>query len=276
MGFDNLMYFLLTNDDGVSAPGIWAAARVLSQFGNVLIVAPSNNCSGYGTAFPPGQTPAYHLYHHPEGHPSNVTACGLDSTPSACAHAALTGAFGDIAFDMVVSGINLGSNMGRDVFYSGTVGAALTAQAMGLPAIAISLDVNHGESPDWSGAEWALGEAVKMALMQNDEGPLVYNVNVPNRPAKALLGMQLAGFSKPSFLDRTRFVQNEAKPGTLKVLYMAPTYQPEEWTDGWVVQQGYVAITPIQPMPELMRVAPWVSPREMAPALHTFDGWMAE
>ncbi|HEY3288646.1 MAG TPA: 5'/3'-nucleotidase SurE, partial [Anaerolineae bacterium] len=99
----------MTNDDGVSAPGIWAAATVLSKFGNVLIVAPSNNCSGFGTAFPPGQTQAYHLYHRPEGHPSNVTAYGLDLTPSACVHAALTGAFGDIAFDMVVSGINLGS-----------------------------------------------------------------------------------------------------------------------------------------------------------------------
>lgn len=259
------MNFLLTNDDGVSAPGIWAAARVLSAFGNVLMVAPSNNCSGFGTAFPPGQTPAFHPYYNGAQHPANVTAYSVDASPASCANIGLSGVFGSAPIDMVVSGINWGSNMGHDVFYSGTVGAALTAQLMGVPSIAISVDAPHNATPmaestqHWGGASWALGEVVKMALTQHEIGPLVFNVNVPNRPAMALLGLQLTSFSTFSFMNRARFVQDMEHPGQLKIIATNSINQAEAGSDTWAVEQGYASVTPIQPMPELMRVVPWVN-----------------
>jgi 5'-nucleotidase len=253
------MNFLLTNDDGVSAPGIWAAARALSKFGTVLIVAPSANCSGYGTAFPPGQTPPFRPYTNGSAHPSGVTAYGLDASPATCANAGLSGVFGGAQADMVVSGINWGSNMGHDVFYSGTVGAALTAQLMGVPSIAISLDVPPNATPNWGGAEWALGEAVKMALTQHEIEPLMFNVNVPNRPAMALRGLQLTTFSTFSFMNRARFMQDPERPGNLKLIATNSINQPEAGSDAWAVQKGYASVTPIQPMPELMRIVPWVN-----------------
>ncbi len=254
------MNFLLTNDDGVGALGIWAAARVLSKFGAVLIVAPIGNCSGYGTSFPPEQTPTFHPYHRDAGHPANVSAYGVDASPATCANIGLSGVFGGAPIDMVVSGINWGSNMGHDVFYSGTVGAALTAQLMGVPSIAMSLDAPHNATPNWGGAEWALGEVVKMALTQHDESePLMFNVNVPNRPAMALRGLQLTSFSTFSFMNRARFVQDMEHPGKLKVIATNSINQAEEGSDTWAVEQGYASVTPIQPMPELMRVVPWVN-----------------
>ncbi len=258
------MNFLLTNDDGVSAPGIWVAARVLSKYGKVLMVAPSANCSGYGTSFPPGQKPAFREYHHPEGHPANVIAYSLDASPATCANAGLNGAFGNMAIDMVVSGINWGSNMGRDVFYSGTVGAALTAQIMGVPSIAISLDAPSSATPNWGGAAWALDEAVKMALTQHEIEPIMFNVNVPNRPAMALRGLHLTTFSAYSFMNRVRFVPDMDQPGQLKVIATNSTEEPEIGTDSWAVAQGYASITPIQPMPELMRILPWVNTESMS------------
>jgi 5'-nucleotidase len=149
--------------------------------------------------------------------------------------------------------------MGHDVFYSGTVGAALTAQLMGVPSIAISLDVPPNATPNWGGAEWALGEAVKMALTQHEIEPLMFNVNVPNRPAMALRGLQLTTFSTFSFMNRARFMQDPERPGNLKLIATNSINQPEAGSDAWAVQKGYASVTPIQPMPELMRIVPWVN-----------------
>ena len=151
------MNILLTNDDGIAAPGIWAAARAVAHLGRVTIVAPATNYSGYGAALPPPtRSLSYFPYRNPEGQPPGVTAYGLMATPATCAQVGLSGVFGGGPFDLLVSGINLGSNLGRDIFYSGTVGAALTAHLLGIPAIAVSLDASSTGMAHWSAAAWAL------------------------------------------------------------------------------------------------------------------------
>jgi 5'-nucleotidase len=262
------MKILLTNDDGVRAPGIWAAARTLAEIGSVTIVAPAQNYSGFGAALPATKSIDFNSYSDEAlGHNiSNVAAYGLSTTPAACAQVGLSGTFGG-PYDLVVSGINLGANMGHDVFYSGTVGAALTAQLMGIPAIAMSLDAEAVEDAHWETAQWALREAIRMWQTQRESKPIVFNVNVPNRPAAALAGMQLTSFSSYSFLAAYQFEPDPAQPGTLVATYHRDGHaaKADKFTDAWAVAQGYVSVTPLRPFPELLAVAPLSRSMRTAP-----------
>ena len=211
------MNILLTNDDGVAAPGIWAAARTMACFGQVTIVAPANNYSGYGAALPPARSFSYFPYHRGDGHPENVMAYGLTGTPASCAHVGLSGALGGGPFDLVVSGINHGTNLGRDVFYSGTVGAALTAHLLGFPAVAISLDAGPAGVAHWDAARWALGEVVCRWQQNPEPTPIVFNVNVPNLPVSALEGTLITSPANDSCLTKYRFSPDAHAENTLTV-----------------------------------------------------------
>ena len=194
------MNFLLTNDDGIAAPGLWAAARALAGLGRVLIVAPSANYSGYGAALPPADEISFSLRPTPRDLPF-VTAFAVDGTPATCAHVGLSGALSAMPIDLVVSGINAGLNVGRDVFLSGTVGAALTARILGYPAIAISLQVGNNSGEHWDTAGACLAELVQTfgETIRLDDAP--YNVNVPNRPLHELAGVRVTSLSTHSCLD---------------------------------------------------------------------------
>jgi 5'-nucleotidase len=255
------MKFLLTNDDGVAAPGIWTAARALARIGQVTLVAPATNYSGYGAALPPARSFSYFSYRHPDGHPYDVTAYGLAGTPATCAHVGLSGVFGG-PFDLVVSGINHGANLGRDVFYSGTVGAALTAHILGLPAIAISLDAGSAGVTHWDAAAWAIGEVVRLWQENPEPTPVVFNVNVPNLPVSALEGTLITSPANDSCLTKYRFSLDAHAENALAVSRQDVEYLPEPWTDAWAVELGYIAITPFRAVPDLLCVIPWAAPSE--------------
>jgi 5'-nucleotidase len=124
------MHILLSNDDGVTAPGIQQLAAALGSFAQVTVVAPDSNCSGVSNALTLSR-------------PLSVTKTSgghysVNGTPSDCVHVALT-ALMQHAPDLVVSGINNGQNMGEDTLYSGTVAAAMEGYLFGVPAIAFSL-----------------------------------------------------------------------------------------------------------------------------------------
>lgn len=259
------MRFLLTNDDGVTAPGIWAAARALADMGCVTVVAPSTNFSGYGAALPPARAFSYVPYRRPDGHPANVTAYGLAATPASCAHAGLSGALGGGPFDLVVSGVNHGANLGRDVFYSGTVGAALTAHILGVPAIAISLDAGPAGVAHWDAAGWALGEVVRLwqanastaPNINSEPAPVVFNVNVPNLPVSRLSGTLITSLASASCLTRYHFNPDPHAENVIAISAHDDPHAPEPWTDAWAVAQGYVAITPFRAIPDLLCAIPW-------------------
>jgi 5'-nucleotidase len=97
-----------------------------------------------------------------------------------------------------------------------------------------------------------------------ESAALLFNVNVPNRPATALAGIRLTSLGVDSFLNRYQFEVSAVDPYVITATHLgathlgaAPTGEPEMGTDAWAVEQGYVSITPIQPLPELMRVVPW-------------------
>ncbi len=256
------MSILLTNDDGVAAPGIWAAARTLARFGRVTIVAPTANYSGYGAALPPARSVYYSTYHNGKEHPAGVTAYGLAGTPAGCAHVGLSGALGGGPFDLLVSGINHGANLGRDVFYSGTVGAALTAQLLGVPAIAISLDVGPAGIAHWDAAAWALAEIMRLWQANPEPSPVVFNVNVPNLPVSALAGSVITSLANVSCLTRYVFAPDPHAENALAVVRSEHdrAFPPEPWTDAWAVESGYVSVSPLRAVPDVLCVVPWSAP----------------
>ena len=180
------MRFLISNDDGVAAPGLQALYDALSRIGEVVVVAPAIEQSGTASALHISAP----LYIHKL--PSDFIA--VNGTPADCVYLALNELYKDTSFDCVITGINSGANLGQDVMYSGTFGAALTAQLFGIPAIATSL---VGSAIDSQGQDtegnYALA-AEKIAAIASNQALLtmlkaqpyhVLNVNVPNAKSAA-------------------------------------------------------------------------------------------
>ncbi|HEX7133693.1 MAG TPA: 5'/3'-nucleotidase SurE, partial [Iamia sp.] len=185
------MRILVTNDDGIDAPGLHALAVALDDDGHdVLVVAPSTDHSGYGAAIgdlgrqsdlqtTPATIPG-------AGH---IAAFSLAGPPALCVMTARLGGFGDPP-DIVASGINPGNNTGRAVLHSGTVGAALTGANLGVSGLAVSV----GISPDGAVAFRAAAEvaAASMAWLATAPAKTVVNVNVPTGPIEDLRGSRWA------------------------------------------------------------------------------------
>jgi 5'-nucleotidase len=240
------MHFLLTNDDGIEAPGLWAAAGALASLGTVLVVAPVKNYSGYGAALPAATEISFWPYQRAGLAIAGVTAFGVSGTPATCAHVGLSGALSKRPVDLVVSGINDSANLGRDVFYSGTVGAALTAHLAGVPAIAISLDAAPSGVPHWETAAWAVEELVRTWQVRQTASPALFNVNVPNRPLSEVAGVQMTALGGTSFLLTSAV--RATSDNTLAVISPdGPAFRPTEpGSDGWALNRGYVSITPLR------------------------------
>lgn len=129
------MKILIANDDGVTAPGLGALVEELNKIADVLVVAPESECSGYAAAI----TICQPLTKRRFTMAGNYDAIAVRGTPADCVFLALNEIYADESFDLVVTGINSGANLGQDVLFSGTFGAAATARIFGLPAIATSL-----------------------------------------------------------------------------------------------------------------------------------------
>jgi 5'-nucleotidase len=171
------MKILVTNDDGIHAPGITALAEALRPLGKVAVVAPDRERSAVGHAL---------TLHHPLravklGH--NVFA--VDGTPTDCVNLGIHTLL-DFKPDIVVSGINNGCNMGDDVTYSGTVSAAMEATLMGIPAFAVSL-ATSGEGENYPVAASFAAKLAGMIHKQGLPNDTFLNVNIPDLPADRIL-----------------------------------------------------------------------------------------
>lgn len=256
------MNILLTNDDGIHAPGLWAAARALVAFGRLTVVAPASNYSGYGAALPPRHQVHYHTYSHPNGDLPNVAAYALAGTPATCAQVGLSGVLGGGPFDLLVSGINHGANLGYDVFYSGTVGAALTAHLLGVPAIAVSLAAGPAGIQHWGAAAWVIGEVVRLWQADLAEATPFFNVNVPNLAQPDLDETLITTPCRTSCLSKYRFAPHSHEENVIAVTASETLHSRREpWTDEWAIELGYVSVTPFKAFPDMLAAAPANSPR---------------
>jgi 5'-nucleotidase len=228
---------LLTNDDGVRAPGILAVAQALKPLGEITIVAPATNQSGKGHSI----TIEDPIYVEAVTLPGDLPATSVAGTPATSVKVAL-GALMQQRPDIVVSGINRGWNLGAVAYVSGTVGGAREAALAGLPAIAASLST---EETNYAPAAQIVRQVVEMARKSGMDRGVFLNVNVPAGPASAIKGIQL---TRQSLLTGTERFEEQRSPRGRRYFWSVwnePTGDPEG-TDVWAVEHGFAAVTPLR------------------------------
>lgn len=170
------MNILVTNDDGIHAPGITILAETLTSCGNVAVVAPDRERSAVGHAL---------TLHHPlRAERLGPNRFAVDGTPTDCVNLGIHSLL-EFTPDLVVSGINRGANLGDDITYSGTVSAALEATLMGIPAIAVSL-ATAGAGDHYQAAAAFVVKLAGLALANGLPRDTFLNVNVPDLPVDRL------------------------------------------------------------------------------------------
>ena len=225
------MHLLVTNDDGIFSEGIKHLADALGELGRVTVVAPDRERSAAGHSL---------TLHRPlrirkvrEG-----WFC-VDGTPTDCVNLAVHGLLKDDPPDLVVSGINLGLNLGNDVTYSGTVSATFEANLHGLPGVAFSQELEEGFSFEHS-AE--LARRLVQAVLEEDlPKDLILNVNFP---AQATGGVRWTHLGKRGYRQT---VVEKLDPKGRKYYWIAgtPEWQREEGTDHEALITGHISVTPL-------------------------------
>ena len=229
------MRILLSNDDGYFAPGLAQLATSLDGLGDISVVAPERNRSGASNSLTLDR-PMY----------LRKAANGfmyVSGTPTDCVHLAVTGVL-EHQPDMVVSGINLGANMGDDTIYSGTVAAATEGYLLGVPSIAFSLGSFEGKHFETAGR--VARELVQRFSDTPFVEPILLNVNVPDVPYDELRGIKVTRLGR----------RHKAEPAVKSVsprgetMYWigaaGPAADAGEGTDFHAVEHGWVSITPLQ------------------------------
>jgi 5'-nucleotidase len=229
------MRILLSNDDGVDAPGLKALAAALQRVAETIVVAPDRNCSGASNSLTLD---------------APIRARTLDSgfirvegTPTDCVHLAITGLL-EAEPDMVVAGINAGANMGDDVIYSGTVAAATEGRFLGYPSIAVSLASYEPRYFDT-----AARVAVKLVTRLRQlpfPSESILNVNVPDLPFDQLQGTEA---TRLGHRHKAEPVVKQLDPRGRSIYWVGlagPEQDAGEGTDFYAVRNGFVSITPIQ------------------------------
>ncbi|HEX9024421.1 MAG TPA: 5'/3'-nucleotidase SurE [Geobacteraceae bacterium] len=229
------MHIMVTNDDGIHAPGILALSQALGALGEVTVVAPDRERSAAGHSL---------TLHSPlrvfELRPGFFA---VDGTPTDCVN---MGIHSLLPFrpELVVSGINHGPNLGDDITYSGTVAAAMEATLMGIPAIAVSL---AGRDPDGHFAA-AAAVSLRVARLVMDRGlppDTLLNVNVPDCPSEMMGPPLVTRQGKRSFVGK---IVDKVDPRGRKYFWIGseePTFDDEVGTDFHAIHRGHVSITPL-------------------------------
>ncbi|MGN2246229.1 5'/3'-nucleotidase SurE [Frateuria sp. GZRR35] len=247
------MRVLVSNDDGVDAPGIRVLADSLAAVGQVTVVAPDRDRSGASNSLTLD---------------APIRALKMDDgryrvagTPTDCVHLALAGLL-DHEPDIVVSGINNSANLGDDVIYSGTVSAAMEGRFLGLPAIAVSLASRDHKGEHYDSAAQAVLILMRRLLVDPLPADTILNVNVPDRPWHEIQGFEVTRLGKR---HRSAPCIAQTDPRGKPIWWIGPSGGAEDdgpGTDFDAVRRGYVSVTPIHV--DLTRYQ----------ALEKISGWM--
>ena len=229
------MKILVSNDDGYFAPGITLLAEALRQLGEVTVFAPERDRSGSSNSLTLDRPLT--VRRAPNGFFS------VNGTPTDCVHIAVTGVL-DFTPDLVVSGVNLGANMGDDTIYSGTVAAAAEGFLLGIPALAISLASKAGEH-----FESAIGIALELVgRLSRDppREPVLLNVNVPDVAPERLAGLEVTRLGKRHKAEPVIKLQT---PRGETAYWIGPAGGAQDagpGTDFHAVEHRRVSVTPLR------------------------------
>ena len=241
------MKILLINDDGIHAPGLREAVRVLRRVGEVFVVAPDREQSGVGaslTLHAPvrvREVPVDSLLSEDEPSAFKATAYAVEGTPADCCVLGLEKLVGQV--DLVVSGINSGSNLGWDVMVSGTVGGAIQGFIRGYSTIAIS--VGSVQNPLFEPAGRVLELVCQRLAESPPESGMFLNINVPSLPLEQMSGVQITRLGGRSYGESVR----EEGVGGRKRYWIARDRSimsdAQSGTDIWASKNRQISITPL-------------------------------
>ncbi len=233
----------VTNDDGYQSKGFAAAVEVARRFGRVIAIAPDGVRSGMSQAI----TLFNPLYINKVVDEPDVTVYALSGTPVDCVKIAFDHILKDEKIDLVISGINHGSNSAVNVLYSGTLGAAIEASFYGIPSVGLSL-LDHSPDADFA-ASIEYGAKVVAAVLDRlpSQPQLCLNVNVPCLPLERIAGLrvcrQTKGYWHENFYERK-------DPNGRTYYWMTGAFdnhEPQaEQSDEWALAHGYVSVVPVQ------------------------------
>ncbi len=228
------MRILLSNDDGYFAPGLEQLAAALAREATITVVAPERDRSGASNSLTLDRPLT--VRRAPNGF------LFVNGTPTDCVHLAVTGLLDELP-DMVVSGINLGANMGDDTIYSGTVAAATEGYLLGIPSIAVSLTSKAGR-------HFATAAQVVLELIARHRdrplGAWLLNVNVPDVPRGELNGTKVTRLGRRHKAEDVIKAKNPRGETVYWVGAAGAAADAGEGTDFDAVERGYASVTPLQ------------------------------
>jgi len=228
------MNILLSNDDGWRAEGLRALARGLEGLGAIVVVAPDRNRSGASNSLTL-DGPLRVVEREDEWY-------AINGTPTDCVHLAVSGLLA-AEFQLLVSGINHGANLGDDVLYSGTVAAAMEGRFLGLPSLAVSL---VGEGRHFETAATVARRLVEKLIATPPPTATLYNINVPDVPLSALKGIVA---TRLGVRHRAQPIVRASDPRGRPVYWVGAPGEGQDagpGTDFHAVESGYASVTPLQ------------------------------
>jgi len=228
---------LVSNDDGIEAPGIRALREELASIGEVVVVAPDREMSAASHSLTL-QVPL-------RAKRIEENRIAVEGTPTDCVLLAIKNLLPEPP-DLIVSGINRGANIGNDVTYSGTVAAAMEGTLLGVPSIAVSLERPSAGAYDYGPAARVARAIASLVLERGLPEWTLLNVNVPSRPEKEIAGTALTRLGKQVYED---LIVEKTDPRGRSYYWIGgqeETWSPQKGTDYAALDAGLVSITPIE------------------------------
>lgn len=232
---------LVTNDDGIAAPGILQLSRIARDYGQIAVIAPDKPQSGSAHAITIHTTLRIleSKIHQAE------TEYAINGTPVDCVKLAVNKILPRKP-DVILSGINHGSNSSINVIYSGTMSAAIEGYLEGIPSIGFSL-CNYSIEADFSASEKYVRQIIEWVLTQNHQELLCLNVNIPALSAEDIRGIKICRQAKGNWVEE---FEERLDPYNRPYYWMTgkfTNFEPlAEDTDEWALANGYVSVVPVQ------------------------------
>ncbi|MCC9135525.1 5'/3'-nucleotidase SurE [Pontibacter silvestris] len=234
---------LVSNDDGITAPGIHMLVKVAKKIGDVVVVAPDSPQSGMGHAITIGNT--LRLDKSIALEDLDVEAYECSGTPADCVKLAKFHVLKDRRPDLVVSGINHGSNSSISVLYSGTMSAAIEGAIEGFPAIGFSL-CDYGHDADFSHTEEFVEQIIRQAIENGIPENVALNVNFPKKSSEKIKGIKICRQAHAKWQEE---FDERLDPNNRRYFWMTGSFvnfDKGEDTDEWALVNNYVSVVPCQ------------------------------
>ncbi len=234
------MKIIVTNDDGIYSPGILELKKAMASLGSVTLVAPDVQKSGVGHSI----TFSHPLRVRDVYANGDFIGYGIDGSPADCVKLAVREILKERS-QLLVSGINIGANVGINVLYSGTVAAAIEGALLGIPSVAISLEISES-TPDVKGAAETAKDIIAIIMKKELPRGTLLNVNIPNIPKEKIKGVKITNQFSGDFEEH---YEKRTDPRGIAYYWLAGTGWPKVdviGTDMHALKDGYISITPLR------------------------------